>query len=206
MEYNHEQPMQFINHNYYQVKGGDHGAYQKVSKLISSIEEDTLFRVATFWITSSFLHPKIMYCLERYSSHLASSSIMNATLFLCIVTGMSSIICFILLLSHIMSIVKFIDYAIETIVSGNGEAYQLPAGNLSLYAAISFAIVTLIVIDRAKQLKPADSVKSFLIFCIATLIVGNIVYISCYLSSFMLLALFHDPLVTLSTYFIFSWS
>ena len=73
----------------------------------------------------------------------------------------------------------------------------------SFYAAILFYIVTLIVIDRAKQLNPANSVKSFLIFCIATLIVGNIVYISCNLSSFMLLVLFHDPLVTLSTYFIF---
>ena len=110
--------MQFINHNYYNVEAGNHGAYRQVSKLVVSIADDILFRMSTtFWITFVYLHPKIVYCLEQYSSHLASYSIMNAILFLCIVTGMSSIICFILLLSHIMSIVKIIDYANEALMS-----------------------------------------------------------------------------------------
>ena len=195
--------MQFINHTYYQVKDGNRGAYQRVSKLISSMEEDTLVRMSiAVWLTSAYFHPKIMYCLEQYSSHLASYSITNAALFLCIVTGMSSIFCFFLLLSHIMSIIEFMDYAITTLVSGDGESYQIPAGNSSFYAAILFAFMTLLVIQGAKQLEPTNSVKSFLIFHIATLIVGNIVYICCYLPPFMFLALFHDPLVTLSTYFI----
>ena len=58
--------------------------------------------------------------------------------------------------------------------------------------------MTLLVINPPVSVR----VKSFLTNCIATLIMGNIVYISCYLPSFMLLTLFHDPLVTLSTYFI----
>lgn len=161
MECNHEQPMQFVNRNYLQVEGRNHGVNQQVSKFIISIAVDTLFRVSTaFWITTAYLHPKIMYCLEQYSTHLASSSITSAILFLCIVTGMSSTICFILLLSHIISIVKLIDYANETLVSEFDESFLLLAGNLIFYAAIMFAIVTLLVITPA-----ADSVhvKSFLL-------------------------------------------
>ena len=193
MECNHEQPKQFINHNYLQVEGGNHGACQQVSNLITSIADDTIPRMsAAAWITLAYLRPKIMYCLECiwYSTHLASYSIMNSILFLGVVTGMSSIICFILLLSHIISI--------EMLVSDNDESFLLLAGNSTFYAAVWFAIVILLL------MKPPDSVhvKSFLSYCIATLIVGNVVYICCYLPPFMLLALFHNPLVALSTYFI----
>ena len=96
--YNHEQPMQFINHNYLQVKGGNHRVYQIMSKQMYSMVEDILFRVSVaFYVTMEYLYPAILHCLKQYSAHLATSSIFNVSLFLCTLTGMSSIICFTLL-------------------------------------------------------------------------------------------------------------
>ena len=79
-------------------------------------------------------------------------------------------------------------------------SYLLLAVNSSFCTAGLFAVVTSILISRAKQLKPSDSVTSFFSYCIKVFISGNIIYVFYYFSPFILLAFLHDPQAKFSTY------
>ena len=99
-----------------------------------------------------------------------------------------------------MAIVKFTNYVNEVLVQDYNYLPYTIAGYMSFYTAVLFLIVTACVINKARKLKPSDSMRSFLSYCIAMLISGNIIYIFCYLLPFMFVAFLHDPLLTFSTY------
>ena len=103
-----------------------------------------------------------------------------------------------------MSIVKSIDYANEVLVSEDDDNY-VPYLLLAVHSSFCrhsnmFASVTSILIGRAKQLKPSDSVTSFFSYCIKVFISGNILYVFYYFSPFIFLAFLHDPQAKFSTY------
>ena len=119
MEY-HEQPLQFINYNYFQVKDANDGVYQNISLLVLSITQFPLFGMPFIsYATINYIYPKIHYYLKQYTVHMHVSpiTVMSVTavlLFFCLFT-ITYFIGLVLIISHVGSIVEFTDYCNEVL-------------------------------------------------------------------------------------------
>ena len=215
MEYD-DQPLQFINYNYFQVKDENDGTYQTISFLIFSMMQFPFAMPFISYATVLYIYPKICRYLEQHEAYIYNSS-STATLltlmafFMCLFL-ITSVISGILIVSHAGSMVEFINYCNKVLPD---EDRNMPY----VFAAFSGAtIVGLFVVGaeiwlyKLTQLRSINSDNlstrrfKFEAMCIsmsAKIIISvNIIYILCYFSPFMILAFLHDPLVTFSTYFL----
>ena len=203
MDY-HEQPLQFINYNYFKVKDANDGVYQNISTLIFSIAQFPLFGMPFIsYMTINYIYPKIHYYLKQYTVHMHVSplTIMGVTaimLFFCL----SIVIYFIgivLVISHVGSIVEFIDYCNKVLAEEDSNLPYILAGFSSFAIVALFVIATGVFLYKLKQIRRFT--PEYFSFLIAASFSVNIIYILCYFSPFMFLAFLHNPLVTFSTYF-----
>ena len=209
MEYS-EEPLQFINYHYFQTKDENHGEYQNVSTLIFALTQIPLFGMPFIsCITVNFIYPKILFLVKQYQVHIANHYSFPLPsvnqLFYYTICKTSSLVTILLLISHVGSLIEFIDYGNEVL---NDDDHNMPYVNAAFSGS---AIAAMIVITyacfvyKAGQLqcyKNKDKLPEYRSFVMATLISMNILYILCYFCLYMLLAFLNDPLVSFSTYFI----
>ena len=204
MEYD-DQPLQFINDNYFQVEDPNDETYLTIADLIFLMMQFPFIMPFISYATILYMHPKICHYFEQYEVYMhrfpyTIQAVANKIFFgsLVLITAAIGVI---LMISHFNSIVHFISYCDKVLPD---EAKYLP------YIFAVFSVVTVITsivvvtgiwlhkLRKIKRFKSEVNRRSVLFGMIISL---EIMHILCYFSPFMVLAFLHDPLVTFSTYF-----
>ena len=214
MQY-HDQPLQFISNHYFQVKSEEDEKYKTILGMMKALTylPSTLMPLISFLIIA-YVYPLISCYVKQYSDKLEKGQFFyikqltdteiqliqeNFTQkwkgfhLICLLLT-STVINILLVILHISSAVKFIDYGKEIL---HTEEFLIgPSGNHYLpymHAALSYFLVTAMFIIAIGYCFYKHAINSL----IATSISVNIIYASCYFSPTMLLAFFHDPLLTI---------
>lgn len=209
MDYS-EQPLQFISYHYLQAKDANRGEYQNVSTLIFTLTQIPLFGMPFIGcITVNYIFPKILFLVEQYQVHFANrysiplSSISG--LFYFSICKTSFLFTGLLVTSHIVSIVEFIDYGNQVLDDSDRNMPYVNAAFSGSAIVVMLIVAYACCIYKARRLQcnknklKQPDIRSFVI---ATAISINILYILCYFCLYMLLAFLNDPLVTFLTYFV----
>lgn len=214
MQY-HDQPIQFISNPYFQVKSEDDAKYKTVLHMMKALTylPSTLMPLISFLIIF-YVYPLISCYIKQYSEKIekdkffymkqlthAEIQLMQEkftqkwkSFHLIRLFLTSAVINMLLVRLHIYSAAKFISYGNEIL---HDEEFLIgPSGNHYLpymHAALSYFVFTVmfvIAIGFCIYKRTRNSL-------ITTSITVNIVYTLCYFSPTMLLAFFHDPLLTI---------
>ena len=200
MEY-HDQPLNFINNHFLEIKERNVGEYQNIVLLMSLPPQFYLFGMPfVAYITSQYIYPEICYFMKKYAEYLSikkfnsfyfKNSLRNIILY-CSPFIFSFIFKMILIIGQIVSVVELFKYATEIL---HDSDLSLPY----FHAICSWlATVTLFAIATQNLCKKGHDFNSRFALFISL----DVIYIIGYFSPFMLLAFIHDPLVTTLTYFI----
>ena len=218
MQY-HDQPIQYISNHYFQVKSKDDAKYETVLYMMRALTylPSTLMPVISFLIIA-YVYPLISYYVKRYSEKIEKDQFIYTkqlthaeielmqekfiqkwkSFHLIRLFLTSFVINIVLVILHVLSAAKFIEYGNEIL---HDEEFLIgPSGNHYLpymHAVLSCFLITTMFIIAVGYCMYKCTKNSL----IATSISVNIIYALCYFSPTMLLAFFHDPLLTIFTCF-----
>ena len=208
MDYS-EQPLQFISYHYFQAKDENHGEYQNISTLIFTLTQIPLFGMPFIsCVTFNYIHPKLFLLVGqfqvRFANHYSIPISEFSKLLYYTACKASFLFTLLLVISHVRSIVEFIDYGNEVLDDSDHSMPYVNAGFSGSAIIVMLVIVYAGCIYKARQLqcyKSNNMQPEYRSFVIATSLSINILYILCYFCPYMLLAFLNDPLVTFLTYF-----
>ena len=195
MEY-HDQPLNFINNHYLEIKDGNVGEYPPITLLMILPAQFHLFGMPVVaYLTSRYIYPKICFFMKQYAKFLFFNSSSDGYILRIIILYLFPFIIsmgfkFLLIIAQILSTVELVNYGNE--VLHDDHLYH----TYIHVVCSSLATVTLFAIAIGNILW--NKVMS----CFSLFISLDVIYIIGYFSPFMLLAFIHDPLVTILTYFI----
>ena len=194
MEY-HDQPLNFINNHYLEIKDRSAGEYPTITLLISLPAQIYLFGMPIVaYLTTQYIYPKICYFMEQYTKYLVlnDGSFIPLLFLYLFPISISFFFKLLLIIAQIISIDEFVNYGNE--VLHDDDLYH----TYIHVACSSLATVTLFAIAIGNIVWNKHDFISRLSLFISL----DVIYIIGYFSPFMLLAFIHDPLVTTLTYFI----
>ena len=202
MEY-HDQPLQFINTHFIQVKDRNAGEYLNIKALIDSFVTFPLLGMPIVaYLTSHYIYPKIYDFIGKYAEYLSIDPSSTYHVVLKHVSpGVSSLlITFLLLQLHSFSSFEFVKYGNEILHDDDLFLPYLHVACSWLAIIGLYATCIAIAVYFYKTKKEDINEDKVINHLIASIIALNIIYIVCYFSPFMLLAFIRDPLVTTLTY------
>ena len=216
MEY-HDQPMQFISNHFFQVKSKSDTKYRIIVWMMRALTylPTTLMPLISF-LVMNYIYPKITCYVKQYSEiddkddffsldqlPYANTQLMQATIIqkwktlhlICLFLT-SIVINIILVMLHISSAKKFIEFGnemlhVEEFLVGPSGYHYLPY----MHATLSYFLITAMLIIAIVYLIYKRTKSSLIAMPISV----NIIYTLCYFSPTMLLVFIHDPLLTIFT-------
>ena len=203
MEYD-SQPLQFIRSYYFQAKHLYHGVYPNVINLLYTITQFSLIGIVfVSYLTIKYISSKIYDFIEWYSKYLKKSYnvhdqklphlVINCILsFSFVITNLSFTI--FLIISHIFSAIKFIDYGNEILGDADNHIPYIHSAFSGIAIIITITITIIVVVFSLY--------KREICFIITTLTSVNIIYVLSYFGPFMFLAMIHVPLLIITFVFI----
>ena len=203
MEY-HDQPLQFINNHFIQVKDQNAGEYLNITSLISSFAPFPLIGMPIVaYLTSHYIYPKICVFMEQYAEYLSlslDSSSDKSTAHAYFLYASPGVFClsiiFLLFGIHIISSLAFVEYSKETL---HDDDLYLPYLHMACSWLATIGLFIICIAIAMYFYKKERGVK-FGNHITALIVSLDVIYIICCFSPFMLLAFIHDPLVTSLTY------